>query len=146
MTRRYTIENRLADVIRLITVLAIDKHAFRTIGNLQDAIRGLPSSAKTWLEIAHQHPEFFRPNGGETSIALLIRSYLPINEDNTREPLSIEETQKLIDVAISMYEKEIEQSQKHSHLFPLIVAGIALFGVIFTPIYNHCVAVDTDKK
>ena len=109
MNKRYTIENRLSDVVRLITVLSIDKYSFRTIENLEKAIRGLPSSAKTWLEIAEKHPEFFRPNGENTSIALLIRSYLPTKEDDSREPLTINETQKLIEVAISLHEKEIER-------------------------------------
>lgn len=146
MNKRYTIENRLSDVIRLITVLSIDKHSFRTIENLEKAIRGLPSSAKTWLEIAEKHPEFFRPNGENTSIALLLRSYLPTKEDDSREPLTIDETQKLIEVAISLHEKEIERFQRNSHIFPLIIAVIALLGVIFTPIYNHFISLNTDKK
>ncbi|MES2238943.1 MAG: hypothetical protein V4497_01660 [Bacteroidota bacterium] len=146
MNKKYTIANRLSDVIRLITVLAIDKHSFRTIENLEKAIRGLPSSAKTWLEIAETHPEFFRPNGEKTSIALLIRSYLPTKEDYSREPLTIEETQKLIEVAISLHEKEIQRFQRNSHIFPLIIAAIALLGVLFTPIYNHYISLNTDKK
>jgi hypothetical protein len=146
MNKRYTIENRLSDVVRLITVLSIDKYSFRTIENLEKAIRGLPSSAKTWLEIAEKHPEFFRPNGENTSIALLIRSYLPTKEDDSREPLTINETQKLIEAAISLHEKEIERFQRNSHIFPLIIAVIALLGVMFTPVYNHYVSLNTDKK
>ena len=146
MNKRYRIANRLSDVIRLITVLAIDKHSFRTIDNLEKAIRGIPSSAKTWLQIAEMHPEFFRPNGDKTLIALLIRSYLPTQEDDSREPLTIEETQKLIEVAISLHEKEIQRHQSNSHIFPLIIAVIVLLGGLFTPIYNHYVSLNTDKK
>lgn len=146
MRKRYTKAHRLSDVIRLITVLAIDKYSFRNIQNLEAAIRGKPLSATSWLEIANIHPEFFRLNGDNTSIALLLRSYLPTKEDDSREPLSITETQNLIEVAISLHDKEIELFQRNSHFFPLIVAMIALLGVIFTSIFSHYFSNDTNGK
>ncbi|KIC02791.1 hypothetical protein OA88_06610 [Flavobacterium sp. JRM] len=146
MTKRYTKAHRLSDVIRLITVLAIDKYSFRNIENLEKAIRGKPLSASSWLEIANIHPEFFRPNGDNTSIALLLRSYLPTKNDDSREALSILETQNLIEVAISLHDKEIQRFQRNGHLFPLIVAIIALLGVIFTSIFNHYFSNDTNSK
>jgi hypothetical protein len=130
--RRYTLPDRLSDVIRLITVLSIDKYAFRKIDSLKDALRGEPLSLKTWEEIAYAHPEFFRPNGAEDYIALLIRSYRPENHENQRDPLSIPETQKLIDVAISLHEKEIDRIQRNSHMVPIIVAFITLLGIFIS--------------
>jgi hypothetical protein len=128
--RRYTLPHRLSDVIRLITVLSLDKWAFRQIASIKVALRGDPESLATWKDVADAHPEFFRPNGAEDHIALLIRSYRPENEDDQRAPLSIPETQKLIDVAISLHEKEIEGMQRNSHWVPIIVAIIALLGVL----------------
>ncbi len=144
--KRYTIPNRLSDVIRLITIMSIDEYSFRTISKLDEALRGLPLSAKTWLEIADKHPEFFRPNGDRTSIALLIRSYLPQGENGRREPLSIPETQKLIEVAMNLQEKDIQRRQRNTHLYSLIIAFMALTGAIFGPVYTQYRAVNTDKK
>jgi len=127
--RRYTLPHRLTDVIRLITVLSLDKYAFRKLDSIKVALRGDPESLKTWQDIAYAHPEFFRPNGTEDHIALLMRSYRPENHDNERDPLSIPETQKLIDVAISLHEKEIERMQRNSHRIPIIVAIITALGI-----------------
>jgi hypothetical protein len=132
MRRRYTSPNRLSDVIRLLTILSIDRHAFRSSENLERAIRGTPLSANNWQEIAIQHPEFFRPNHNNEYVALLIRSYLPTKENDSRDPLTIDQTQKLIDVAISLHDKEIQRIQLFSFWFPIIVAIIAVAGVIYT--------------
>jgi len=144
--RRYTLPDRLSDVIRLITVLSIDKYAFRTIANLNDALRGKPSSLKTWEEVAYAHPEFFRPNKQENCVALLIRSYRTENQNNERDPLSIPETQKLIDVAISLHEKEIERIQRNSYMIPIIVAFISLLAVIVTAYIANASNSDVKQK
>lgn len=146
-TRRYTLRNRLSDVIRLITVLSLDKDTFRTEQGLQRALGGQPLSLKTWHKLAVEHPEFFRPILNEKEhYALVIRSYLPKDANNVREPLTIEQTQKLIDVAIALHEKEIQQRQMNSHVFPIVVAVIAVLGTIFTAIYTNSSHDSTSKK
>ena len=134
-TRRYTLPNRLSDVIRLISVLSQDTTTFRTEKGIQNALRGKPLSLGTWQQIVDAHPEFFRPNGDNSHFALVIRSYFPEEEGKGREPFSVGETQKLIDTAIDLHEKEIQRRQMNSHLFPIIVAIIAVAGAIFSAVY-----------
>ncbi len=144
--RRYTLPHRLTDVIRLITVLSLDKFAFRKLDSIKVALRGDPESLHTWQDIAYAHPEFFRPNGTEDYIALLMRSYRPENHNNERDPLSIPETQKLIDVAISLHEKEIERMQRNSHRVPIIVAIITLLGVTLSAYITSVSNADVKQK
>src|ERR1700748_783214 len=98
--KRYTIDDRLSDVIALISLLAVGKSSFKKISGLSNALRGEPRSAGKWEDIASDHSEFFRFNGKKDNIALLMRSYFETDEDGHRESLSVEETQKLIDTAI----------------------------------------------
>ncbi|MDB5125963.1 hypothetical protein [Mucilaginibacter sp.] len=139
--KRYTQEGRLADVITLISLLSVDVHAFRTISNLNDALRGKPQSSENWEDIANKHPEFFRFNGKRDCIALLIRSYFAEDLKGHRQVLSVIETQKLIDTAISLHDKEILLKQKNGYLYSfigsLIVAVIAVSGVIFSTVYSN---------
>jgi len=144
--RRYTLPYRLSDVIRLISVLSQDKTTFRTEKGLQDSLRGKPLSLETWQGIVHAHPEFFRPNGDDTHYALVIRSYFPEEDGKGRNSFSVGETQKLIDVAIALHEKEIQQRQMNSHWFPIIVAIIAVGGAIFSPVYTSHVNDTTNNK
>jgi len=126
--------------------LSQDKTTFRTEDGLRMALRGEPLSLKAWQDVVNAHPEFFRPNGKNEHFALVIRSYFPEEEGKGRSPLTVSETQKLIDVAIALHEKEIERRQMNSHWFPIIVAIIAVVGAIFSPIYTHNVNSDTNQK
>jgi hypothetical protein len=130
--KRYLIPMRLEDVIRLLTALSLDKHSFKSELKVVDALRGRPLSATSWKDLASQHPEFFRSNKEDTSIALTMRSYNPIGEENSREPLGISETQKLVDVAITLYEKQMQSKLQYSTWFPLIGAVIGALAVIAT--------------
>lgn len=81
----YADSNRLADVMALIQVLALDKHAHRSEEGLKDELQGDPKSAKNWSEIADQHPEFFRVReSGTHRVSLVARHVLPKNDDGTR--------------------------------------------------------------
>lgn len=134
--KRYTHQHRLSDVIALISVLATDEYTFRSVEKLETALRSKPKSVAEWAAIAEDHPEFFRFNGKRTSIALLIRSYFVEDENKQREPLKVAETQKLIDVAITLHDKELARGQRFGYWFPLIVAFISLAGLVGTTIYN----------
>ncbi len=64
------------------------------------------SESNSWLELAKDHPEFFRFSeleGGEKSAGLLIR-FLKNGKDeknnDLRDPLTVNEAQKLVDQAI----------------------------------------------
>ncbi|MCX5715038.1 MAG: hypothetical protein NT033_09660, partial [Candidatus Omnitrophica bacterium] len=70
----YTKKNRLADVLALIQVLALYKHAFRTQGGIKEEFQGEPISAESWISVAKEHQEFFRVREGKgTEISLIAR-------------------------------------------------------------------------
>jgi len=142
---KYTIPNRLTDVIRLISVLAMDEHTFRTKEGLDKAIRGNPLSAADWIQIASEHPEFFRPNGDGFYIALLLRSYFKENQfgngAKTKECLTQEQTQKLIEAAISLHDKEIARIQKYSFRIPIRTAIIAGCAVVLASLISTGAAI-----
>ena len=56
--RKYTLKNRLADVITLISFLSLDEHAFRSVDRVIHAVRGNPQSVNSWEDIVNAHPEF----------------------------------------------------------------------------------------
>lgn len=141
---RYTIAGRLSDVLALISLLSVDRRCFRTLNGVNQATRSSPLSADNWFAVAALHPEFFRFNDAGDTVALLIRSYFPeeVDENNEkgRKTLSVSETQKLMDTAISLHDKEILLSQKNNYRWTvftsLAVAIIAVCGSIFTTVYN----------
>jgi hypothetical protein len=146
--RRYTLEGRLADVIRLISVLAIHSDTFRSEDGLVRSLNDEPTShnKKKWKAIIEEHPEFFRSSAEKDHFALVIRSYFepevrtgdekiktPIQ---MRRPLTVEETQKLIDVAITLHDKEVESRNGFVKWFPIIVALITFMGVALSIYFN----------
>jgi len=105
---RYTMEGRLSDVICLLTALAlVENYAFRSNEGITNLLHSNPRSAKEWHSIVEEHPEFFRFATGKMFASLLIRSYsVIIGQAQERNPLTVDQTQKLIDSAIVLYEKE----------------------------------------
>lgn len=123
----YLLPNRLSDVIRLIVVLACDKQSFRTESGLEGMLRSKPLSADNWLTLAGEHPEFFRPNKENNKTVLLIRFIQKVDthEGEVREVLSVDQTQKLVDQAIALHDKQLARYQQDSHKAPVIAAYIA---------------------
>jgi len=122
----YLKSGRLQDVITLITVLAVDEYLFRNEEALTTAIRGVPLSDVSWVDVALKHPEFFRPDK-DVSVALLSRSYLPKTlteqKHETRVRLTIEQTQDLINVAVSLHDKALTRRQLNFTIWiPICVA------------------------
>lgn len=56
----YRRAGRLADVLGLIQALAYDIDTSRTEGGVHDELQTNPTNGGTWLELAAEHPEFFR--------------------------------------------------------------------------------------
>lgn len=147
----YLKQNRLSDVIRLISVLGVDdNYSFRKSDGLEKTLNGKPKSAQDWFEIAKEHPEFFKFNVAGDSVVLLFRSLAKPNSESKREPLSIDQTQKLIDQAISLHDKQILRLQKNSFFIPIITAIIASIttGLVayFTLKSNNESIINIDKK
>lgn len=132
--KKYLKHGRLSDVLRLITVLSLNsEHKFRKEKGLLVALNGSPFSGKDWFDVAKDHPEFFRINQSEESLVLLFRL------SNRKEPgtdnyipLTIDQTQKLIDQAILLHDKEIARLQKNSFLIPLYIVVITSITTLIT--------------
>jgi hypothetical protein len=144
---RYTLAYRLNDVIALITVLALDKTAFRTEDGLKSSLRSNPVTVENWFKIVEAHPEFFRTNGGKTHIALLLRSYFEEDDKDgvkSRAALTTDETQKLIASAFSLHDKELARLQKNAYKVPIRTAVISGIFLIVISLINSSVALYTN--
>jgi|SRR5215831_11211548 len=79
----YRDPNRLADVMALIQVLARGQKAYKSEQGLLAELQGFPkpkpsNSKLSWIQLAQQHPEFFRVRGPhgefkEDSVSLISR-------------------------------------------------------------------------
>lgn len=147
----YLKPNRLSDVIRLISVLGTDdNYTFRKNNGLNVTLNGKPKSGKDWFEVAREHPEFFKFNVAGDNVVLLFRSCIKPDSDGKRIPLTIDQTQKIIDQAISLHDKQIARLQKNSFLIPVFTAVIAALttGLVsyFTLSSNNKSIKSLDKK
>jgi len=156
---RYADPNRLGEVMALIQVLALGRLAIRFETELEEKFWGKPLSAATWAGLAENHREFFRvhpkdakhpegkkpegkkPEGeeGEDSIALIWREALQGDlKERTRPPLSSESVAKLLEIAMSLHDREITRKQRLAYLVPLgavIIAGLFSILVLLIQLY-----------
>ena len=129
----YIAEGRLADVLALIQVLALDELAHRSEDGLASELQGPPQSAENWPEVAKRHPEFFRVRpSGEHRVSLVARHVTP-REEGARPPLSPDYTSKLLQLAVELHDRELRRAQRWQVLMPIIVAltagAFTLFGI-----------------
>jgi hypothetical protein len=129
----YLAADRLADVLALIQVLALDKDTHRSESGLKDELRGTPRSINTWSELAQAHPEFFRVAAdSKFGVSLVARHVLP-KDDTGYRPLPADYTSKLLQLAIDLHDRAVRRSQYWHVWVPLIVAVTAgvftLFGI-----------------
>ncbi len=133
---RYKDPNRLADVMALIQVLAQGPSTIRTENGLSKQIRGKPTSeATSWTSLAESHREFFRvrpteDGNSQIDVALIWRHALPKEETGERSPLSPESTAKLLEIAVSLHDREITRSQRFAYLVPIAVTILGGLGTI----------------
>jgi len=100
--KQYLNPFRLADVLALLQVLALDEHTHRSEEGLKSELQGAPKSGASWTEIASVHPEFFRvrPEGTHT-VSLVARHVLPKDADEIRQ-LSPDFVGQLIATAVDL--------------------------------------------
>lgn len=144
---------RLADLIAAIQVLGTYRFASRRIEKWEKRLGRTPVSAPDWSTVFSQHPEFFTAQGDIISLVwrrsrernydtytrqLLAREEAielshQESEDNekrlSRPPLDSSEVSKLVDIAISLHEREIRHAQERRWW---ITAVLALVGFIIT--------------
>jgi len=120
----YTKNNRISDVIRLIQYLGLDKEGkyyYPELNAAKEAL-GFPASDKnnSWLSIAKQHGEFFVVTDSK-AIALATRI---LKRERKEEVCSYEEIKMLTDIALHIYQIQLEHSRAWKFWLPAIVAFI----------------------
>jgi hypothetical protein len=129
----YLHPGRLSDVLALIQVLAFDPDTYRSEEGLLDELQRGPAHGHSWMEVAREHPEFFRVRNNpdkQPRAALLARYVLPkthqVNEEEKRPPLEPDLAKKLLELAVDLHDKQVERASRwRTTLLPIGVAGIA---------------------
>ncbi|MEN3368852.1 MAG: hypothetical protein V7609_995 [Verrucomicrobiota bacterium] len=141
---RYTDPNILGDVMALIQYLALGRLAIRPEEKLEVQIGKPTSGAATWADLAESHREFFRvrrrdAEHPEDNIRLIWREALPGDlHEGKRPPLSPESVVKLLEIAVSLYDREMTRKQRLAYLIPLgavIIAGLFSILALLIPLY-----------
>lgn len=132
----YLKPNRLADVLSLIQVLALDENSHRSEDGLQEALQGTPRSGSVWTEVASQHPELFRVRAeGTHRISLVARHVTPKNVQGLRT-LPADYAANLQQLAIELHDREVRRVQSWHVYIPIAVAVTAgvftMFGIFLS--------------
>jgi hypothetical protein len=127
----YLIPGRLADVLALIQVLALDTHVHRSDEGVSGSLQGPPASAESWTAIAVGHPEFFRVAlTGEHALSLIVRH---VSSSTGGRELTAEYTSKLMELAVEMHDRALRRSERWQAWLPVLTAlvggGFALLAV-----------------
>lgn|GEM_PF-733549 len=136
--RKFASPERLADIMALIQVLALDKHPKRTEKGLLFELQDPPRSSKQWLDVAHEHPEFFRVSE-HPSVSLIAR-YVSLDNAAADDPDAVEKadtrldaefTSGLLQTAIDMHDRQVRRADRWTYLIPIWVAVIGGVGAVF---------------
>lgn len=120
--------NRISDVIALIQSLALDEE-YTVYPDRYKAFTEkmkTPASCASWLDIAKEHPEFFRTIGG--GISLRMRLY----QSNPKDTLHQDRVSELINIAIRLYDIQLNHSRGWTFWLPIVGSFVvALLAIIF---------------
>jgi hypothetical protein len=150
MKNPYLSEGRLGDVIAAITTLGTYKFYKLDTAKWADRITGTEESAAQWQRVFSEHPEFFRLTSDQKKVSLVWRRQFPRNFDVdaepeefpdheidgstesriSRRPLTTTEVTELIDVAIKLHDRALEQEKARTWWMPLAAAALSLSGVL----------------
>ena len=101
----------------LIQVLALHIHTDRTEEGLTIDLQDVPRSSSTWVELARDHPEFFRVSK-KPSVSLIARY---VTQDRTLTP---EFSSGLLQAAIDIHDRQVRRRERWTYLVPIWVALI----------------------
>jgi hypothetical protein len=122
----YLKTGRLADVLALIQVLALDTADHRSEEGLHGELEGVPRSAVTWAKVAEEHPEFFRvAKAGTHRVSLVARHVLPKDAC-----LPADYAGKLLVLAVDLHDREERRNQRWILYIPAFAALAAVFSSI----------------
>lgn len=134
----YANSNRLADVLALIQVLALDEYRHRSDKGLTDEMQGPPRSGSSWKEIAQQHPEFFRVSDTERlGVSLIATHVLPKDKNGNRE-LPPDLISTLLQTAINLHDRQLDRAHHWRVYIPIMVAVVAGVFTIFGIFLKSC--------
>jgi hypothetical protein len=145
--------NRLADVIAAIQVMSTYKFYKLTFDAWADRISADSSRGEYWQNIFEQHPEFFRLDGQRQKASLVWRRQYPkrfqvdkekvLSKDEfellsesekqrvSRVPLTPGDIKTLIDTAINLHSRALEELKDRRWWVPLLASAVGgLIGAI----------------
>lgn len=149
---------RLADLIAALQVMGTYRFASRRLEKWEKRLGRKPVSAENWLNIFSQHPEFFTIQDNNVSLVwrrskernydtferrLLPRSEAMAMAENepesdavrlSRPPLDTAEISKLVDIAVSLHEREINHKQERRWWY---AAVLAVAGLLVSALSHH---------
>jgi len=132
----YTKPGRLADVLALIQVLALDELPKRSESEVEQELQGSPASATGgWLAVALEHRELFRvARERERRLSLVARYVQPQDMGRDQRPvLTPEFTSALLQTAITLHDRQVSAAERWKNFMPLWAALIGgVFGTLST--------------
>lgn len=161
MKNPYLAEGRLGDVIAAITVLGTYKFYKLDARHWTERITGTEDGADKWRRVFGEHPEFFRLTSDKEKVSLVWRRQLPRNYDvdaeaevvadheidgrdanrTSRRPLQPVEVTELINVAIKLHDRALEQHKARSWWVPTVLSLVGVLvgvaGSIATTVLRH---------
>lgn len=148
----YRHPGRLADVIGAITALGIYRHYKLSFPEWSERIANNRDHAEKWGSLMSEHPEFFRISAEDQRASLVWRRQNPKSYDTrngceitrqqfkdmgdeeriyiSRRPLEPSELTALINVAISLHERAIDEHKANKWWVHIAVAFLAFFGAL----------------
>jgi hypothetical protein len=123
--REYAKPERLADVMAMIQVLALDEHSHRSEAGLAEELQGPPQSARAWTEVGRAHPEFFRVRTKGTHVVSLVSRHVTKRGDDGIRELSPDFVAGLLRSAIDIHDRQVRRAERWTYLTPIWVALMA---------------------
>jgi hypothetical protein len=106
---RYQNPHRLEDVLVLIQALGKTTNTTGQVSESKlsgEGFRLHPQSAPKWIDVANEHPEFFRVSGESEDAVMLVCQY--VSKERPSEQLLA----KLLDIAVETHDREVERHQR----------------------------------
>lgn len=143
-------DQRLADVIAAIQAMATYKFYKLGFEEWADRIVGDTERADHWQHVFDEHPEFFRLDSKREKASLVVRrqhqklydvdqekkisreeyNSLASKDRISRTPLTADEISTLINTAIEMHSRAVDQENLRKWWVPLATAGAGFVGAV----------------
>jgi hypothetical protein len=134
--RPYTKSGRLADVLALIQVLALDYNPKRSEKGMQESLQGPPKSADSWYTLALEHREMFRVDPqAEANAGLSLVARFVNQREGQGSRLEPQFVSGLLETAITMHDRQVQEKEWWKSLIPLWSALVGAFVASATTLF-----------